>query len=199
MTRSLRAWAAALAAVLLAGCASGYVLDNQVQAFSSLPALPATPTYRFDRLPSQVAAQTQDQVERLADPALFKAGLRRDDASPRFSVLVSARVQRAISPWADPWDPYGFGFGGASWAGPRYGWSFGATMALPRGQPWFQREVTVIVRDLSSQKVVFESHAVNDGPLVDDTAALAAMFDAALQGFPNAPPGPRRVGIPVGG
>jgi hypothetical protein len=197
---SLRAWAAALAAALLAGCASGYVLENRVQAFSGLTALPATPTYRFERLPSQAAAPGQAQVEAFADPALFKAGLRRDDAAPKLSVQVSARVQRAVSPWGDPfYDPWGWGWGGGWMGGPRHGWGMGAAFPLSRSDPWFHREVGVVVRDLGSNKVVFESHAVNDGPMLDDTAVLPAMFEAAMQGFPNAPQGPRRVDIQVGG
>ena len=80
---------------LLSGCATSYVLDNNVQAFSSLPAVPPNPTYRFERLPSQAALPAQTQLEAMADPALFNAGLRRDDAAPRYSVQVSARVQRA--------------------------------------------------------------------------------------------------------
>ncbi len=71
-----------LAAAALSGCATSYMLDNNVQSFSSLAALPAQPTYRFDRLPSQQAFQFQGQIEAMADPALFKAGLRRDDAAP---------------------------------------------------------------------------------------------------------------------
>ena len=188
------------AAILLAGCASTYRLDNTVQSFSGLPSLPASPTYRFERLPSQAAQPGQDQLEALADPALFNAGLRRDDASPRYTVLVTARVTRVLSPWTDPWTyPYGWGMGVryGGW-GPRWGAGFGAPW--PRNdQPWFIREVGVLVRDVASGKVVFESHANNDGPWMDQPQALAAMFDAALQGFPNPPQGPRRVDIMVGG
>ncbi len=50
-------------------------------------------------------------MEALADPALHQAGLRRDDAQPRYAVQVGARVQRMHSPWADAYYPYG------SWAG----------------------------------------------------------------------------------
>ena len=75
------------ATVLLAGCATSYVLDNTVQSFSSMAALPAAPTYRFERLPSQQAPD-QVQLEIMADAALHKAGLRRDDANPRYSVQV---------------------------------------------------------------------------------------------------------------
>ena len=184
-----------LSAWLLSGCATSYLLDNQVQSFSGLPALPANPTFRFERLPSQQAQPEQNQLEALADPALFKAGLRRDDAAPRYSVLVSARVQRVLSPWADPWGGGwggGFGFYGA-------GIGFGYGAPFPRmEQPWYQREVAVIVREVGSSRVVFESRAANDGPWWDSSSVLPAMFEAALQGFPNAPIGPRRVDIQIG-
>jgi hypothetical protein len=187
------------AAALLSGCAGGYLLDNTVQSFSGLPTLPASPTYRFDRLPSQAASPNQDAIEALADPALFKVGLQRNDASPRYSVQVSARVQRVLSPYADPWDP-GWGWGSMGWGGRHTALGFGWGGPFPRmEQPWYQREVGVVVRELAGNKVVFESHAANDGPFVDNNVALAAMFDAALQGFPNPPPGPRRVDIQIGG
>ena len=102
MPRLVRLFTAALLATTLTGCATGYLLDNQVQSFSSLPALPATASYRFERLPSQLADPTQAALEGLADPALHKAGLRRDDAAPRYSVQVAARITRTLSPWADP-------------------------------------------------------------------------------------------------
>lgn len=184
---------AGLVAVLLAGCATSYRLDNTVQSFSGLPALPASPTYRFERLPSQDVLPGHDQLEALADPALFKAGLRRDDASPRYSVQVSARITRVLSPWADPWMyPYGWGPG---W---RHGWGPWGPPYPRTEQPWYVREVGILVRDIASGKVVYETHANNDGPWLDHSTALAAMYDAALQGFPNPPPGPRRVDIIVG-
>lgn len=197
MRSALRSIAlAGTAAVLLAGCATTYRLDNTVQSFSGLPALPATPTYRFERLPSQTVLPGHDQLEALADPALFKAGLRRDDASPRYTVQVSARVTRVLSPWPDPWmSPYGWGPGwGPGW---RPGW--GPAWGYPRTeQPWYIREVGIVVRDIASNKVVYETRANNDGPWLDSSVILAAMFDAALQGFPNPPQGPRRVDIVVG-
>lgn len=196
MHRTLRSLAlAGAAAALLAGCATSYRLDNTVQAFSGLAALPATPSYRFERLPSQLGA-SQDQLELLADPALFRAGLRRDDAAPKYTVLVSARVQQVLSPWADPWSGPGWGWRGPGYWGPRgYGPGFGMFSGME--QPWYSREVSVLVRDLATTKVVFESHANSDGPYLDNRTALAAMFDAAMQGFPNPPIGPRRVDVQI--
>jgi hypothetical protein len=65
-------------------------------------------------------------------------------------------------------------------------------------QPWFEREVAVVIREIPSNRVVYETHAANDGPLGDNTAVFPAMFQAAMQGFPVAPQGPRRVDIQVG-
>lgn len=179
----------ALAAAALSGCATSFVLDNNVQSFSTLAALPAKPSYRFERLPSQQAFQFQGQVEAMADPALFKAGLRRDDAAPQLSVQVTARVQRALSPWTDPWD----GWGGRGWG--RHG-PFGGPFGRME-QPWFHREVDIVMRHLPTNRVVYETHAVNDGPWSDNASVFPAMFDAALQGFPNAPAGPRQVNVKV--
>ncbi|TFY99130.1 DUF4136 domain-containing protein [Ramlibacter humi] len=200
MPRSFAAFAA-LAAVLLSGCAAGYLMDNTVQSFSGLQGgLPNAPTYTFERLPSQANQPSHELVEKLADPALFKAGLRRDDASPRYTVQVSARIQRAVSPWADPWDPWG-GWGGSfAYGGPRAGFGLGWGGPFPRmDQAWFQREVNLLVRERAGNKVVYETRAVNEGPWLDNDTAIAAMFEAALQGFPTPPAGARRVDIQLGG
>jgi hypothetical protein len=183
---------------LLSGCATTYLLDNNVQSFSSLTALPAQPDYRFERLLSQ-QAPAQAQLEAMADGALHKAGLRRDDANPHYSVQISARLDPVLSPWASPWD--GWGWGGGWGMGVRHG-GFGFGMGGPFARmepPWYHREVAVVIRELATNRVVFESHAANDGAWMDDNSVFPAMFEAALQGFPQPPAGPRQVGIPVGG
>jgi len=203
MKRLVLVLAAALTAAGLAGCATGYLLDNHVQSYSHLTAVPAPATYRFERLPSQQAMNPQQsELEALADVALHKAGFRRDDASPRYSVLVSARAQRTLSPYSDPWD-YGWGWGGWGWGGWGHhrgiGVGFGGPF-FPRSDPlWYHREVSLVVRELASNRVVYETHAVNDGPWLDSRAVFPHMFEAALQGFPTPPVGPRRVDIRVDG
>lgn len=191
-------FSAAAGALLLSGCANTFLLENQVQSFSQLTAMPAQPTYRFDRSLSQQANPAQQALEALADNALHMAGLRRDDASPHFSVQVGARTEPVLSPFADPywgggWGGWSVGFGG------RHG-------AVGFGGPWpamdsywFRREVSVLVRELPANRLVYETHAVSDGPALDNRAVLPAMFEAALQGFPNPPPGPRSIDIQLGG
>jgi hypothetical protein len=190
-------------ALLLSGCAAGYLLANTVQSYSGLTALPGEPAYRFERLPSQ-QSPAHAQLEAMADPALHKAGLRRDDAKPRYSVQVTARIQRVLSPWSSPWD--GWGWGGWGWGtgrpyypyfGPYHPY-FGYYGAWRMDSPWYQREVEVVMRELPSNRAVYETRAFNDGPWLDHATALPAMFEAALQGFPTPPPGPRRVNIQIG-
>ena len=131
------------ALLLLAGCASSYLLDNQVQSFSQLPGPPAQPTYRFERLPSQQVPE-QAALESMADAALHKAGLRRDDANPRFSVQVSARSQPTLSLWASPVD----GWGAFGLRRHRFGFGVGSGLSGMES-PWYHRKVAVIVRELS--------------------------------------------------
>ncbi len=195
---------AALAATLaLSGCAGGYLLDNSVQTFSQLSSVPAQPGYRFDRLPSQQAADPmQTTLEQVAEPALYKAGLRRDDTAPRYSVQVTARQEEVLSPFADPWSYRGWGgWGwGAGYYGRGVGVGIGSSMYPSRfEQLWYRREVSVVMRDLGTQQVVYETRAMNDGPWSDARVVFPLMFEAAMQGFPNPPQGPRRVDIHVGG
>ena len=200
MLRLIRYVAAAgAAALLLSGCAGTYLLENQVQSFSQLAALPAQPTYRFERSLSQQADPAQQALEALADPALYRAGLRRDDKAPHFSVQVAARTERVLSPYADPYGgPWGWGGWSIGYGGPHGAVGFGGPWPSMDSY-WFRREVSVQVRELPSNHIVYETHAASDGPVLDNRVVLPAMFDAALQGFPNPPPGPRRVDIQLGG
>jgi hypothetical protein len=168
------------------------LLDNDVQSFSGLSTLPAQPTYRFERLPSQ-QVPAQAELEGMAMAALQQAGLRRDDANARFSVQVSGAIHRILSPWSTNWSH-------GAWGGPlRPHFGLGGTGLSGLDEPyWYRREVTVILRELPSNRVVFETHGVNDGPWVDDQAVFGAMFQAAMQGFPTTPQGLRRVNIQVG-
>jgi hypothetical protein len=196
--KSLRFWVLAAAAAGLSGCASTYLLDNRVQSFSQIATLPAPATYRFERSLSQQVDPAQQALEALADPALHQAGLRRDDSTPRYSVQVGARTERSLSPYGDPWGPWGWGGGwGVGFGGRHFGLGLGGPWPNSDSY-WFHREVSVVVRELATNRVVYETTAVNDGPWFDNRQVLPAMFQAAMQGFPNPPQGPRRVDIQVG-
>ena len=210
---------AVAATVALTGCATRWVVDSDVRSFSSLPADAAATvgaTYRFERLPSQQGAGAEQQakaLEALAAPALESIRLQRSDTAPRYGAQIGARVGLTNSPWDDPWlGPWGYGggwgprsyvglgvgvgrFHGRGWGGGGFGgWGSGWYGA---STPWYSREVSIVLRELSSNKVVYESRARNDGPYSTDAPVLAVMFRAALQGFPMPPQGERRVDIEI--
>lgn len=209
---------ATLAVVMgLTGCATTWVVDSHVNTFSKLGSVPAGATYRFERLPSQQAAEPQQsQLEAMATAALQLVGLRRDDAKPAYSAQIGARVTATAAPWDDPWIspgwgpryPFGYGPGfGAGygrgwrgggwggWGGAFYGPAFYGPVFPPN--PWYLREVNLILRELPSGQVVYETTARNDGPYSTSGPILRTLFDAALQGFPNPPPGVRQIRITV--
>ena len=75
-----------------------------------------------------------------------------------------------------------------------------ASLAEPGVAPDYramEREVSLVLRDARSARVVYETQASHDGPWADNPTLWAALLDAALQGFPQAPAGPRRVVIEV--
>ena len=63
--------------------------------------------------------------------------------------------------------------------------------------PLYRREVSIVMRDLRNNAVVYETRAVGDNPWHDSGPVMSAMFDAALRGFPVPPAGPRRVSLEI--
>jgi hypothetical protein len=188
------AWAA-----LLTGCAGMRVVDSQVLAVANVPASVQLQgaRYRFERLPSQMANPEAGLAEQQAEQALTAVGLVRDDAGAQLSVLVGFQGTQYL---ADPW--------GQPYAGP-YG-----SIAIGRGVPWgnhvglgmgmrfpppthYRREVSLILRDLKSGQVVYETRAIHDGPWSDSTTIFATLFKAALANFPHPPAGVQRVNIEI--
>lgn len=187
--------AVGLAGLLLGGCASVRVVESEVQTFSSLTALPAQLTFRFERLPSQQAQDSrQVEVERMAEVALSRVGLKRDDAQAHYGVQLGVRVERDDRvDWNDVWW-YGSGIRGR-----RFG-HVGHWPALwMQTTPWYQREVSLALRDTTTGQVVYETRAVEESTWSDTANLLPAMFSAALAEFPAATQGvrPRKVELPL--
>jgi Domain of unknown function (DUF4136) len=179
-------------------------------------------TYRFERLPSQQTdAARQDRLEALAQSALDKVGLVRVGDAPgspkaRFTLQMGISVLRGSRPY---WDDFGVGLGAPF--GPPFGSHLGGYVTVGVGSPgyygghysafpgafggsllylpppYYVREVSLVLREASSGAVVFESRAKHEGPWHDSLAILPAMFDAALQGFPQPPAGLRRVVVEI--
>lgn len=183
-----------LVVFLIAGCASTRLIDNQVNSFATQVIAPGA-SYQFERLPSQMADPVnQAKLEKLAEQALAKVGLRRQNAAP-LGVQVSA-IQRQETSFNERGLNIGWGLG---WVGGHGGLSVGSHGALFPGldsRTSYWRQVSLIMRNASGV-VVFESHASHDGIWADSDAVLAAMLDAALQGFPTPPAGVRRVNIEI--
>ena len=186
-------------AALLTGCAGMRVVDSQVQAVANVP--PGVQLqgakYRFERLPSQINNPEAGLAEQQAQQALTAVGLVRDDAAAQISVLVGFQgTQYLADPWGYPYPgPYGsISIGrGVHWGS---GVGFGMGMRFPP-PTHYQREVSLILRDLRSGQVVYETRASHSGPWSDSTTIFATLFKAALANFPNPPAGPQRVNIEI--
>jgi hypothetical protein len=167
-----------------------------VSTHSTLRSLPVA-AYQFERLPSQQSptqAPNHAALEAMAANALLAVGMKpAGSAAPGYSVAVSAAVLRGGGGWNDPWlfpGRIGIGIGVGS------GWGRGARVGLNTGVYWgpgtlryaspqWHREVSVVMRDLGTGQVVYETSAVHDGPWSDDHNILPLMFQAALNGFPT--------------
>jgi hypothetical protein len=198
----------------LSGCASQRIVDSQVSAFSKLDAAPAAgATWRFERLPSQqnldtAVAARQSKLEAAVAQELAKYGLSAQPVSPggsggvssgavSYSVQIGARVERLSRAPFDAYEPWGFGLPGRDYV------VTGAGRVIPIGgwprveQPWYVREVSLIIRDARDNRVVYETQARHEGRWADDEAVLPAMINAALQGFPKPPEGRRMVNVEI--
>lgn len=190
-----------LATTLLAGCASVRLIDSDVTAFSAWTVTPPAPgiPYRFERLPSQSQLsdrQQQDQIEAIARTSLARVGMNFAPETARFSVqvILNTQVLERL-----PEDGFFMGGPGVFFGGGNRGASLGLSFPLRFGQPYYKRDVTLLIRELASQKVVFETRALHHGPWRDTLTVLPAMLDSALLGFPQPPSGTRRVNTEIHG
>src|SRR5574343_713859 len=186
-------------AALLTGCAGMRMVDSNVLAVANVP--PGVQLqgahYRFERLPSQVSNPEAGLAEQQAQQALAAVGLVRDDAGAQISVLVGFQGSQYL---ADPWGyPYPGTYGSISiWRGVPWGSGVGFGMGMRFPPPThYRREVSLILRDLKSGQVVYETRASHDGPWSDSTTIFATLFKAAPAHFPNPPAGMQRVNIEI--
>ena len=204
----------------LSGCASVYRVDNQVESFArwseattpsgdartAASAVPAPPQhYRFERLPSQDSgpgASPQNELEQLAQAALAPLGWTVADAlaNARWTVQVQAESTRLPrAPWEDPWDSWGGGwsgrvFIGSAGSGAGVMWS---PWIMRSEFPYHLRQVSLLIRESATGRVVYETRAAHDGRWNSTPALWRAMLDAALKDFPQPPKGVRQVDLDV--
>lgn len=182
-------------AAMLAGCAAPPPPHASVQVFSIAPQLPPGTTYRHERLLSQAERPDQAALEGVADVALARAGLRRDDANPRLAVqVIVSQTAVAYGPaWGPSW--MSVGVGGGNWGGGWGGSAVGIGLSFPVGgggpAMYPAERVDVLLRELTNGQVVFQSQASGAG------ASAPMLVEAALRDFPNMPPGNRLVPLAV--
>lgn len=186
--------------LLLGGCASVYRIDNHVQSFpgwgqGGAVVVPSAPQhYRFERLPSQregVLADAQDALETIARTTLARVGWNLSEAPAPWTVQVSAdTLKLPRAPWENAWDdvgpPFGLLGGNGYW---------GTSWLLRMEQPYYERQVSLLIRQVGTGLVVYETRARHDGRWASSPALWEAMLNAALHDFPNPPMGQRQVNI----
>jgi hypothetical protein len=212
-------WASLTAVALMAsGCASVFLVDNQVQSFARWtdggataavppPTVPQPPqVYRFERLPSQSQSprgNDQDTLEALTRDALAQHGwtpAAAGVAAPWLVQVTAATLRLPRAPWESPWPGYWGGHFGGGFAGPYVGlggqvvWS---PMFMHMESPYYQREVSLVIRQAATGRVAYETRAAHDGRWHTSPALWSAMLGAALQGFPSPAAGARQVNIEV--
>jgi len=182
-------------AFLLPGCSGMRRVDSQVSSFVVTPVAPGA-RYRFERLPSQqVDSAAQEALEALTEKALAQVGLQRQDegAALLVQVALSERSERTLR------------------AGVLFGWPWGGHGRTHRAAllgagplfpgldelPSYWRELHLTLRSTATAALVFESRASHEGPWSDTGPIAGALLQAALQGFPNPPPGPRQVDVEI--
>jgi Domain of unknown function (DUF4136) len=194
-------------ALALGGCAAMRRVDSEVSTYSQWPAERKPATYAFERLPSQQARATQQQmVEDAARAAIEAAGFTpaTDPASADVNVQLGARIDGVDrTPYYD--DPFWWHAGLHRWRGSfnySFGYSagfggsaFGMRWAEP---PTYEREVMLLLRDRQSGQALYEAHASNSSAAPVFGSVMPALFEAALKDFPNGGVNPRRVSVELG-
>ena len=181
--------AAATACALLSGCALPRMIDTDVQSFAGANPIPTGATYRFERLPSQASQPAHDDaVEAMADAALGRVGMVRNDAQPGYSVQATLNVVqfypelRMPMIHERPWR----GADGKIFYPPS------SLLNLPE-PPWYSYTVRLLMREVATAQVAYETTANFQGPWRDGGNLVPIVMDAALQDFPTPPSGRRKV------
>ncbi|CAN5542453.1 hypothetical protein BH09PSE5_BH09PSE5_32240 [soil metagenome] len=179
-----------LALTALAGCANLTGITSDVTSYSQWPADRKPASYTFERLPSQQAQPTaQDELEQAARVGLEQAGFvaASNPSTADVNVQLSSRVGQYERSY--PYDRFGFygGYGAGRLWGP------GVGIGMRFDTPYYEREVSVLIRDRRTGQSLYESRARNDGNSAGGPDVLQAMFEAALKDFPQAAVNPRRI------
>ena len=187
--------------LLLPACSGLRLIESEVESHAAQapPAALATgQRYRFERLPSQADVVRAAAIEAMAETALSRVGLVRADGAASLSVQITTRRQPyQVDAWGQPTE--GTRFHGSIMIGAgSMGGMFGLGMGMGLPQPTrYRHEVELLLREIASGRLVYETRASHEGPWNDSDKLLPVLFEAALQDFPHPPAGPRRVKIEI--
>lgn len=194
----------ALSILALSGCSSLRVIESQVQTTPQWTStVPAKASYRWDRLPADANNPQAGWAEVVLESALAPLGWTRNDTEAEYTVWVGVRTAEYLldawgRPVRGPWTHHvhismGTGF---RTRGVGLGVGYGLPLYRYNGFPpatGYAQEVSIIIRDLRTSNVVYQTKATHEGPWSDHATILQSMMSAALQGFPNPPALNRRV------
>ena len=196
--------------LFLSGCSTTRVIESKVKTNTQWPTGAAAPTqalYRLERLPADVNNVQAGWAEVELEPVLAGLGWTRNDVDAQYSVWIGVRSAEFITdawgrPVQGPWVSHVY-LGVGSGYRPRglstsMGWSLGSPVypGMRPGIPpvaGYAQEVNIIIRDLQTSQVVYQTKASHEGPWADHPNILRAMIASALQGFPNPSAANRRV------
>jgi hypothetical protein len=218
MSRQMKLWSLALLAVcmsLLSGCGTLRNIDSKVQTSTQWPSSTPVPTqalYRLERLPADVNNLQAGWAEIELQSALTPLGWTRNDVDAQYSVWIGVQAAEYVvdmrgrvvrGPWFNHLHmSVGNGYRPRSAVG--MGLTFSTGGPLNAGMrpdlmepPIYVREVSILVRDLKTGQVVYQTVATHDGPWSDHQNIWRAMIPAALQGFPNPTQAQRKVVTPI--
>jgi len=213
MPRHFKLWTllfAILGVAFLSGCSTVRIIESQVQTTAQWLVQSPAPTqaqFRLERLPADANNLQAGWAEVELVSALAPLGWTRNDVDAQYSVWIGVRAAEFITdawgrPVRGPWINHvyigvGTGFRPRG-VGTGVGWSL-MTPVYPGMRPGFPpsvgyvQEVSIIIRDLASSRVVYQTTATHDSPWSDHSNILRAMISASFQGFPNPSVSRRRV------
>lgn len=179
----------ALLTLALGACSIPRMIDSQVQSFVGATGAQVDATYRFERLPSQQSQpEVQDRVEAMAQVALQRVGLTLTEHQPRYTVLVEAQVtqfQPAPRRSTHLIIPYVSADGSPAYS----------PLLFLSESPWYVHTAHVVLRDIQSGQVAYETSGRFEGPWSDSATLWPVVMAAALQGYPHPPEGVHTVTI----
>lgn len=183
--RGLMRVSALICLSLLGACSLPRMIDSDVQSFAGTVLPDSHADFRFERLPSQQQnLSLQDMLEGMAQEALERVGLTRNDTAGRYLAQVSVGVDNIRNPTYRPPRPRLVrGADGKVYEE----WPIAPDLEVP----WYRTRVHLTLRDSTTSQIAYETTAVFDGPWRDTLNLVPPMLEAALKDYPT--PGSRRV------